>query len=118
MHFEKLPKGPAPLVRVRLNIEESFLAASSAFVGMSPGVDVQTRVRSGQIGDVALGRSQDNAFFLNQYRASVQEAEVLLAARVVGDVHHEELVVKPLLVRPDAFMAVGTNRIAEHALAR
>jgi uncharacterized protein (AIM24 family) len=103
MLIEKAHAGFAPLIRILLEAEESILAVSSTFVGMSGSIDVQTRVRK--------------SLFLNQYRAVGRQAELLLGPKLIGEIHHEKLIDKPFLIRPSAFMAV-TDSISMDSIWR
>ncbi len=104
--------GPStPMANILLGADETILAVSYAFVGMTSGVDVKTRVRSGQIRSFIPGQSHPEAFFLNSYRSQGPKEEVFLAPRLPGEVYVHVLKAddNPLLVRPGAFLAADES---------
>ena len=93
--------------------ERAFFSASesSALVGMSSEIFVETKVRSGQIKPYMHGQVGSEVYYLNTYRAVERGGEVLLAPRMLGEVHKYSLGEREdrILITVESFLAAEEN---------
>ncbi len=86
MKIKILHKELFPMAQVILQPKEAFNADSAALVGMSVGVQIETKLRSGQIQSF-MGKAPGNdVSFINTYRAVEPDSEILLSPGLPGDV--------------------------------
>ncbi len=90
---------------VRLSPSESLLAEPGAMVGMSAGVQVETRMRGGFLQSLARSAFGGESFFTNTFRAPAEGGELMLAPTLPGDVFALDLNGEALLVQSGSFMA-------------
>jgi len=102
MKDEILYKGTFSLLRVELEQNEGISALSSAFVSMSSEIQIETKVRAGQI--KSLGVDDEDALYISTYRARGGNGEVMFAPRFLGEIQ-KITIEESLLVRPAAYLA-------------
>ncbi len=83
--------GNSPIAIVQLKQNEAVVAESTTLVGMTPGIQVETKIRSGQIKPYLQGVGEEDAYFLNTYHARERPGEVLLAPRLLGEIWMKDL---------------------------
>jgi uncharacterized protein (TIGR00266 family) len=100
-----------PIVQVLLDPGEAIVSESSAMVGMSTDISVETKVRPGQIKPYMRGQAGSEAYYLNTYRAVEKSGEVLLAPRMLGEVYNYPLGERDdrILVMVESFLAAEEN---------
>jgi len=105
MDVEVLYRPSYSIARVRLAPNETILAESGAMVGMSAGVQIETKMRGGFL--KALGRSMlgGESFFINSFVAPASGGELLLAPTLPGDISTLTLANETYLVQSGSFLA-------------
>lgn len=106
-----------PIVVVELQPGEGIVAESSALVGMSPEISVETKVRGGQIKSYMHGQAGTDAYYLNTFRAIDRPGEVLLAPRQLGEVYTYPLAERDdgILITVESFLAAADKVLIETA---
>jgi len=93
------------LAEVTLEAGEGLNAESGAMVAMSPGVEIETKMRGGLMKSLARSVLGGESFFMNSYRAGDSRATVMLAPSLPGDVFSETLGGGSLLVQSGSYLA-------------
>lgn len=109
--IDLLHRNSFPIVQVLLSAGEAIVSESSAMVGMSPEISVETKVRSGQIKPYMRGQAGTEAYYLNTYRAIEKDGEVLIAPRMLGEVKLYPLGERDerILITVESFLAAEEN---------
>ncbi len=117
MKIDLLHRENFPLVQILLDSREAIIAESSTLVGISKSVNVETKVRGGQIKSYMRGQAGTAAYYLNTYRSLEANGEVLLAPRRLGDVRMYPLGKRDdrILITVDAFLAAEEGVTIETA---
>ncbi|HNR45795.1 MAG TPA: TIGR00266 family protein [Anaerolineaceae bacterium] len=105
MQIEILYRPSYSVAQVRLNTGEAILAEPGAMVGMSRGIQVETRMRGGLMQSLARAALGGESFFTNTYRAAAAGDEILLAPTLPGDVTVLNLQNQEFLVQSGSFVA-------------
>jgi uncharacterized protein (TIGR00266 family) len=100
-----------PIAQVSMDAGDAIVAESTTLVGMSPGIQVETKVRSGQIKSYIKDVAGTEAYYLNTYTALEASGEVLLAPRQLGEIYSYNLGEREqrILIRVDAFLGAQAN---------
>jgi uncharacterized protein (TIGR00266 family) len=111
VEIQILYRNTFPIAQVLMDPGEAIVAESTTLVGMSQGIQVETKVRSGQIKSYIKDVSESEAYYLNTYSTLENPAEVLLAPRLLGEVYTYNLGEREqsILITIDAFLAAQTN---------
>lgn len=105
MEVEILYRPSYSVARVRLSPNEALLAGTGAMVGMSAGVQLETKMRGGFLKSLSRSVLGGESFFVNTFRAPSQGGEILLAPTLPGDVFELPLNNETYLVQSGSFMA-------------
>jgi len=105
MEVEILYRPSYSVARVRLSPNEALLAETGAMVGMSAGVQLETKMRGGFLKSLSRSVLGGESFFVNTFRAPSQGGEILLAPTLPGDVFELPLNNETYLVQSGSFMA-------------
>jgi uncharacterized protein (TIGR00266 family) len=105
MQIEILYRPSYSLARVTLSPGETVQAEAGAMVGMSAGMQVDTRMRGGIFQSLVRSAFGGESLFTNAYQAPVNGGEILLAPSLPGDVFVLNLQNEVLLVQSGSFMA-------------
>lgn len=105
MEIEILYRPSYSLARVKLAANEALLAETGAMVGMSAGVQLETKMKGGFLKSLSRSVLGGESFFVNTFRAPSQGGEILLAPTLPGDVFLLELENETYLVQSGSFMA-------------
>lgn len=105
MEVEILYRPSYSVARVRLSPNEALLAETGAMVGMSAGVQLETKMRGGFLKSLSHSVLGGESFFVNTFRAPSQGGEILLAPTLPGDVFELPLNNETYLVQSGSFMA-------------
>jgi uncharacterized protein (TIGR00266 family) len=92
-----------PALRVDLAVGEGIIAESTTLMGMTPSIQVETRVRGGQI--KAYITEPKDTFFINTYRAVTAQGRVILATRKIGELNLHKVSSEGLLIIVSSFVA-------------
>ncbi len=111
MEIQILYRNTFPIAQILMEPGDAIVAESNSLVGMSSGLQVETKVRGGQIKSYIKDVSETEAYFLNTYSALETAAEVLLAPRLLGEIYTYNLGEREqsILITTDAFLAAHTN---------
>lgn len=101
------------LARVGLDGNEALIAEPGALVGMSTGVQLETRMRGGFLQSLARSALGGEAFFTNTFRAPVDGGEILLAPPLPGDIFHLALHGESLLVQSGSYLASSEGVVTD-----
>lgn len=93
------------LAAARLGADESIQVEAGSMVGMSTGVQVETKARGGLLKSLARSMVGGESFFVNTYRAPSQGGRVLLAPALPGDIVVRHLEGETLLVQSGSYVA-------------
>ena len=117
MDIELLHRNNFPIARISLNEGESFVAERTTFVGMSPGIQVETKVRSGQIKSYIKEVSDTEAYYLNTFTALGGPGSVLVAPRLLGEIYTYNLSEREnrILIKSESFLGADANVAIETA---
>ncbi len=105
MEIEILYRPSYSVARVKLAADEALLAETGAMVGMSAGVQLETKMKGGFLKSLSRSVLGGESFFVNTFRAPSQGGEILLAPTLPGDVFLLELENETYLVQSGSFMA-------------
>ncbi|MGB9800192.1 MAG: TIGR00266 family protein [Thermanaerothrix sp.] len=105
MEIEILYRPSYSVARVKLAANEALLAETGAMVGMSAGVQLETKMKGGFLKSLSRSVLGGESFFVNTFRAPSQGGEILLAPTLPGDVFLLELENETYLVQSGSFMA-------------
>lgn len=105
MQVEILYRPSYSLAVVTLSPMETILAEPGAMVGMSAGMQVETKMRGGFLQSLARSAFGGESFFTNTFRAPAEGGELMLAPTLPGDVFSLQLSGEALLVQSGSFMA-------------
>jgi uncharacterized protein (TIGR00266 family) len=89
----------------RLSSNEALQVEGGAMVGMSAGMNVETKARGGVLKSLARSVLGGESFFVNTYRAPSQGGELLLAPALPGDLIVRTLQSETLLVQSGSYVA-------------
>jgi len=92
------------MAEVALDAGEGLNAESGAMVAMSPGVQVETKMRGGLMKSLARSMLGGESFFMNTYRASDRSGVVMLAPSLPGDIFSEDMSGGSLLVQSGSYL--------------
>lgn len=101
------------LARVLLDGNESLVAEPGALVGMSSGVQLETRLRGGFLQSLTRATLGGEAFFTNTFRAPSNGGEILLAPSLPGDIFHLVLRGEALLVQSGSYLASSEKIVTD-----
>jgi len=93
------------LAVARLEAGEPIQVEAGSMVGMSTGVQVETKARGGLLKSLARSMVGGESFFINTYRAPSQGGQVLLAPALPGDIVVRQLEGETLLVQSGSYVA-------------
>jgi len=86
MQVELLYRPAYSIAKITLTPAEGVQTESGAMVGMSAGVQVETKMQGGFFKSLARSVLGGESFFINTFRASNMGGEVLVAPTLPGDV--------------------------------
>lgn len=86
MKVEILYRPSYSLAKIILSGNEGVQAETGAMVGMSAGVQIETKMRGGLLKSLARSMLGGESFFINVFRAPDSGGELLLAPTMPGDV--------------------------------
>jgi len=92
------------MAKVGLDPGEEIVVEAGAMVGMSAGLELETKARGGLLKSFARSMLGQESFFLNTYRAP-GGGRVFLAPALPGDIRVLELTGADLLVQSGSFLA-------------
>ncbi|MBN1264461.1 MAG: TIGR00266 family protein [Anaerolineales bacterium] len=104
MKVEVLYKPSYSIAEVALEAGEGLNAESGAMVAMSPGVQVETKMKGGFMKSLARSMLGGESFFVNTFRAGDRGAAVMLAPSLPGDIFSEDLAGGSLLVQSGSYL--------------
>jgi uncharacterized protein (TIGR00266 family) len=108
MKVEVLYRPSYSLAKLTLNANEGVQAETGAMVGMSAGVEMETKMRGGLLKSLARSVLGGESFFVNMFRASSNGGELLLAPTMPGDVFAMKLTTgQEYLVQSGSFLAAS-----------
>jgi uncharacterized protein (TIGR00266 family) len=105
MNIEIFYRPSYSVARVVLNPQEGVITEAGAMLGMSPGVQVETKMSGGLMKSLARSVLGGESLFMNTFRAGPTGGEVLLAPSLPGDVLNIELHGETYLVQSGSFLA-------------
>jgi uncharacterized protein (TIGR00266 family) len=105
MQVEILYRPSYSIARVVLDSNEIIQAEAGAMVGMSVGMQVDTRMRGGIFQSLVRSALGGESLFTNAYQAPASGGEILLAPSLPGDVFVMNLQNETILVQSGSFMA-------------
>jgi uncharacterized protein (TIGR00266 family) len=97
------------LAVAQLEPSESIQVEAGSMVGMSAGVQVETKARGGLLKSLARSMLGGESFFINTYRAPSQGGQVMLAPALPGDIVVRQLEGETLLVQSGSYVASSEN---------
>ncbi len=116
------------MLSVQLQPGDTITAEAGAMVGMSSGLDIQTRLNASKASEGnSLGRLfswlfalliafvrkavANETLFVNDFQAGEQRAEVMLSPTLPGEIVHHQLDEHPICIQAGAYLAntPGTN---------
>jgi uncharacterized protein (TIGR00266 family) len=93
------------LAVAQLEPNEPIQVEAGSMVGMSTGVQVETKARGGLLKSLARSMLGGESFFINTYRASERGGRVMLAPTLPGDIVVRHLEGEALLVQSGSYVA-------------
>ena len=105
MQTEVLYRPSYSIARITLSANETIRAESGAMVGMSAGVNIETKMQGGLLKSLARSVLGGESFFVNTFRVGPMGGEILLAPSLPGDVLTLELSGDSLLVQSGSYLA-------------
>ncbi|MGD2104993.1 MAG: TIGR00266 family protein [Anaerolineae bacterium] len=97
------------LATAQLEPNESIQVEAGSMVGMSTGVQVETKARGGLLKSLARSMLGGESFFINTYRAPREGGSVMLAPALPGDIVVRALEGETLLVQSGSYVASSEN---------
>lgn len=107
MKIELLYRPSYSVARVDLDGGEAITAEAGAMVAMSPGIDVDTKMKGGLLQSLARTMLAGESFFVNRFTGGPSGGHILLAPTLPGDVISTTLESETLLVQSGSFLAAG-----------
>jgi uncharacterized protein (TIGR00266 family) len=106
-----------PIATITLNVNESVIAESTTLVGMDPWIQVETKVRAGQIRPYMQGQAESEAYYLNTYKPAERPGVLMLAPRLLGSIYRYEMQENGdrLLITIDSFLGAEESISIETA---
>ncbi len=92
------------MAEVTLEQGEGLSAESGAMVAMSPGVDIETKMRGGLMKSLARSMLGGESFFMNTYRSKAAGGMVMLAPSLPGDIFSMDLKGQGMLVQSGSYL--------------
>ncbi len=105
MQVEILYRPSYSIARVQLSANESVQAEAGAMVGMSAGVQIETKMQGGILKSLARSVLGGESLFINTFRAGPGGGEVMFAPTLPGDVITTEMRGETYLVQSGSFLA-------------
>jgi uncharacterized protein (TIGR00266 family) len=93
----------------RLEPRERIQVEAGSMVGMSSGVQVETKARGGLLKSLARSMLGGESFFINTYQAPAQGGQVMLAPALPGDIVVRQMEGESLLVQSGSYVASGDD---------
>jgi len=93
------------LALAKLTPNESIDVEAGALVGMTQGIELQTKARGGVLKSLARSMLGGESFFVNTYQASEQGGEIMLAPELPGDMIVRQMKGETLLVQSGSYVA-------------
>jgi uncharacterized protein (TIGR00266 family) len=105
MQVEVLYRPAYATAKVALQSNEPILVETGAMVGMSPDIQIETKMKGGLLSSLARSVLGGESFFVNTFRASGRGGEILLAPTLPGDVFNWNIQKETYLIQSGSFMA-------------
>jgi len=96
------------LAKVQLDPGEDIVVEAGAMVGMSAGLELETKARGGFLKSIARSMLGSESFFMNTYSAPAG-GEVFLAPALPGDIEVLDLMGEEVLVQSGGFLASSSS---------
>jgi len=93
------------LAVAQLEPNEPIQVEAGSLVGMSAGVQVQTKARGGLLKSLARSMLGGESFFINTFQAAKEGGRVLLAPALPGDIVVRRMEEETLLVQSGSYVA-------------
>ncbi|HEY59611.1 MAG TPA: TIGR00266 family protein [Anaerolineae bacterium] len=107
MKVEILYRPSYSVAKVALDAQEGIVVETGAMVAMSPGLEIETKMRGGFLKSLARSVLGGESFFINTFRSTSTGSEIMLAPTLPGDVFTIELSSETYLVQSGSFLASG-----------
>jgi len=105
MEVEVLYRPSYATAKVALSPNESIFAETGAMLGMSPDIQIETKMKGGLFSSLARSVLGGESFFINTFRSSGRGGELLLAPPLPGDVFTWNIQNESYLVQSGSFLA-------------
>ena len=105
MEVEVLYRPAYAMAKVGLSPNEPIIAETGAMVGMSPDIQIETKMKGGLLSSLTRSVFGGESFFVNTFRASGKGGEILFAPTLPGDVFTWNIQNESYLVQSGSFMA-------------
>jgi uncharacterized protein (TIGR00266 family) len=96
------------LAKVRLDPGEDVVVEAGAMVGMSSGLELETKARGGFLKSMTRSMFGGESFFMNRYHAPAG-GDVFLAPALPGDIEVIEMAGEEMLVQSGGFLASSST---------
>jgi uncharacterized protein (TIGR00266 family) len=104
MQYEILFSPSYSLAKISLAQGEAIVAESGAMVGMSEGVEIETKAEGGILKSLGRAVLGGESFFLNTFTAQ-RQGEIMIAPTLPGDIFAVQLANQTMYVQSGSFLA-------------
>ncbi len=112
MKTEILQRPSNTIAKIDINAGEELTAEGGSMVAMSPGLSVETTTHKRGKGSVMQATKRifaGESVFMNHYKCNASEATLFLAPTMSGDLVHEKVDGKTLIVQGSSYVASWGN---------
>lgn len=110
MKIELLHQPDSAIAHVTLNAGEEIIAQAGAMVAMSAELNTSTTLRKGKSGGIMGGLKRmlaGESLFLSTFRAPIDNSQLFLAPKLMGDILHYPMAGNTLVVQASSYLACG-----------
>jgi len=105
MRTEIIYRPSYSLAVVKLDSGESIQVEGGAMVGMTPGMQMETKARGGFLKSLTRSVLGGESFFMNTYTAPASGGEIMLAPSLPGDIAELALKGETVMVQSGSYIA-------------
>jgi uncharacterized protein (TIGR00266 family) len=91
------------LAIVTLSAGESIQAEAGSMVGMSPGIEMETKAKGGLLGGLKRSVLGGESFFLNTF-TSPSGGQITMAPSLPGDIQHMQMAGQTMFIQSGSYM--------------
>ncbi len=105
MQIEIIHRPSYAMAVVAMDASETIRAEGGAMLSMSPNMTLETKTQGGMLKGLKRSLLGGESFFMNTYTATGGPGQISLAPALPGDVVHQKLTDRPMMVQSGSYVA-------------